>query len=180
MRLTSITQYYPNPLFRKSGAKHVQSGNGTMAYEAGSANRFLILTPADETGMQCSLNLTGLPAAGTRMVFSIATFIPPGATKFRNGCLAVFGFSDGGWTEVAKVGSDYAEHIGQTHTFMTEFAMPVHESPLQLVLNSPSVSGQTITFDNPKLMTKDDWDRYQAMEDRPAYVYWDLMPLNRS
>lgn len=179
MRLTSITQYYPNPLFRKSGAKHMQSGNGTMAYEAGSANRFLILTPADDTGMQCRLNLTSLPAAGTRMVFSIATFIPPGATKFRNGCLAVFGFSDGGWTEVAKVGSDYAEHIGQTHTFKTEFAMPVHEAPLQLVLNSPSVSGQAVTFDNPKLMTKDDWDRYQAMEDRPAYVYWDLMPLPR-
>lgn len=179
MRLTSITQYYPNPLFRKSGAKHVQSGNGTMAYETGSANRFLILTSADDAGMQCALNLTGLPAAGTRMVFSIGTFIPSGATKFRNGCLAVFGLAGGGWTEVAKVGSDYAGHVGQAHTFVTEFVMPVHESLLQLVLNSPSVSGQSVTFDNPKLMTKADWDRYQAMEDRPSYIYWDLMPLTR-
>ena len=36
-----ITQYYPNPLFRKSGAKHRQSGNGTITYEAGNEHRFL-------------------------------------------------------------------------------------------------------------------------------------------
>ena len=28
-------------------------------------------------------------------------------------------------------------------------------------------------------MTKDDWDRYQAMEDKPSRIYWDLMPLTR-
>ena len=179
MRLTSITRYYPNPMFRKSDAKHVQTGNGTMTYEDGSEHRFLKLSSTDNTGMQCSLNLRGLPAAGTRMVFSISTFIPSGATKFRNGCLAVFGFADGGWTAVAKVGSDYAGHVGQAYTFVTEFVMPVHESPLLLVFNSPSIANQSVTFDNPKLMTKDDWTRYQAMEDRPLYIYWDLMPLPR-
>lgn len=174
-----ITQYYPNPLFRNSGAKHVQSGNGTMTYEDGGEHRFLKLSSTDNTGMQCSLNLSGLPAAGTRMVFSIGTFITSGATKFRNGCLAVFGFAGGGWTEVAKVGRDYAGHVGQAYTFVNEFVMPVHESPLQLVFNSPSIANQSVTFDNPKLMTKDDWTRYNAMEDRPQYVYWDLMPLPR-
>ena len=174
-----ITQYYPNPLFRNSGAKHVQQGNGTMTYEYGSENRYLNLSSADDTGMQCSLNLKSLPPAGTRMVFSIGTFITSGATKFRNGCLAVFGFGDGGWTAVAKVGSDYAGHVGTTHNFVTEFVMPVHESPLQLVFNSPSIANESVTFDNPKLMTKDDWTRYQAMEDKPAYVYWDLMTPTR-
>lgn len=174
-----ITQYYPNPLFRNSGAKHGQSGNGTMTYEDGSEHRFLKLSSADDTGMQCSLNLKSLPAAGTQMVFSISAFITSGATNFRNGCLALFGFMGDEWTEVAKVGSDYAEYLGQTHTFMTEFVMPVYKSTLVLVLNSPSIANQAVTFDNPKLMTKDDLDRYQAMEDRPAYVYWDLMPLPR-
>ena len=179
MRLTSITQYYPNPLFRKSGARHNQTGNGTMTYEAGDKHRLLILKSADDTGMQCPLELKGLPPAGTLMVFSITTFIAPGATKFRNGCLAIFGFGDEGWTAVAKVGRDYAGHVGTTHKFATEFVMPVHDSPLQLVFNSPSIANESVTFDNPNLMTKDDWTRYNAMEDRPEYVYWDLMPLPR-
>ena len=46
MRLTSITQYYPNPLFRKSGAQHRQTGNGTMTYEAGDEHRLLQLSSA--------------------------------------------------------------------------------------------------------------------------------------
>ncbi|WP_289068411.1 hypothetical protein [uncultured Bifidobacterium sp.] len=179
MRLTSITQYYPNPLFRKSGAKHGQTGNGTMTYEAGNEHRFLQLSSADDTGMQCSLNLTGLPATGTRMMFSIRAFIPSGATGFRNGCLAIFGSAYEGWTEVARAGSDFGSHLGQTGEYTVEFTLPEHKDPLQLVFNSPSVSGQAVTLDNPKLMTKDDWDRYQVMEDRPQYVYWDLMPLPR-
>ena len=174
-----ITQYYPNPLFRKSGAKHGQSGNGTMTYEAGGEHRYLQLSSADDTGMQCALNLTGLPSAGTRMVFSINAFIPSGATGFRNNCLALFGYSYEGWTEVAITGSDFGSHLGQTYGYTVEFTLPEHKDLLQLLFNSPSVSGQLVMFDNPKLMTKDDWDRYQAMEDRPSYVYWDLMPLPR-
>lgn len=175
-----ITQYYPNPLFRKTGARHVQSGNGTMTYEYGDEHRFLRLSSADDEGMQCALKLTGLPPAGTRMVFSINAFIPSGATGFKNGCLAVFGFADEGWTEVARAGSDFGSHLGQAVEYTVEFTLPEHKDLLQLIFNSPSVSGKSVTFDNPKLMTKDDWDRYQAMEGRPAYVYWDLMPLNRS
>ncbi len=142
-----ITQYYPNPLFRKSGAKHVQSGNGTMAYETGSANRFLILTPADDTGMQCSLNLTGLPAAGTRMVFSIGTFIPSGATKFRNGCLAVFGLAGGGWTEVAKVGLRPVGHVrqSQAHDQGRLGPVPGHGGPAGVrVLGSHAPAALTV------------------------------------
>ena len=179
MKLTSITQYYPNPMFRKSGAKHVQSGNGSLTYEAGVEHRFLQLSSVDDTGMQCALILTGLPPAGTRMMFSINAFITSGATKFRNGCLAVFGFSYEGWTVVARVGADYESHLGQTYVSTVEFTMPVHESPLQLVLNSPSVANQSVTFDNPNLMTKNDWTRYWSMEDRPDRIYWDLMPLER-
>lgn len=66
-----------------------------------------------------------------------------------------------------------------TYEYTVEFTLPEHKDPLQLVFNSPSVSGQAVTLDNPKLMTKDDWTRYQAMEDRPLYIYWDLMPLPR-
>ena len=179
MILTSITQYYPNPLFRESGAKHVQSGSGTMIYEAGGEHRLLPLWSGDDTGMQCALNLTGLPPAGTRMVFSINVFIPSGSTKFRNACLAIFGLADEGWTEVARAGSDFGSHLGQTYEYRVEFTLPEHKSLFQLIFNSPSVSGQSVTFDNPKLMTKDDWDRYQAMEDRPSRIYWDLMPLTR-
>ena len=174
-----ITQYYPNPLFRKSGAKHRQSGNGTITYEAGSEHRFLILKSADDTGMQCALNLKGLPPAGTRMMFSINAFIPSGATGFRNDCLVIFGAAYEGWTEVARTGSDFGSHLGQADEYKVEFTLPEYKDQLQLIFNSPSVSGQEVTLDNPKLMTKDDWDRYQAMEDRPAYVYWDLMPLPR-
>ena len=179
MRFTSITQYYPNPLFRKSGAQHVQSGNGTMTYEAGNEHRYLQLSSADDTGMQCSLNLKGLPPAGTRMVFSINAFVPSGATKFRNECLAVFGSAYEGWTTIALIGQDFASHLGQTMTYQSSFTIPADADPIQVIFNSPSVNGQSVTFDNPKLMTKDDWDRYQAMEDRPSYVYWDLMPLLR-
>ena len=179
MRLTSITQYYPNPLFRKSGAKHEQSGNGTMTYEAGGKHRYLQLSSADDVGMQCSLNLKSLPPAGTRMMFSIIAFIPSGATKFKNSCLAIFGYAYEGWNEVARAGSDSGAHFGQTYEYTVEFTLPEHKDLLQLLFNSPAVSGQSVTLDNPKLMTKDDWDRYQAMEDRPEYVYWDLMPLPR-
>ena len=179
MRLTSITQYYPNPLFRKTGARHGQSGNGTMTYEAGNEHRFLLLKSADDTGMQCALKLKGLPPAGTRMVFSINAFIPSGATGFKNNCLVIFGSAYEGWTEVARAGSDFESHLGQTYEYKVEFTLPEHKDLLQLIFNSPSVSGQSVTFDNPKFMTKDDWTRYQAMEDRPAYVYWDLMPLPR-
>lgn len=175
-----ITQYYPNPLFRNSGAKHLQTGNGTMTYEAGKEHCYLQFSPTDNTGMQCSLKLNDLPAAGTQMVFSISAYISPGATGFRNGCLALFGFLGDDWTNVVKVGADFAEYLGQTHNYMGEFVMPVHKSALELVFNSPSIAGQSVTFDNPKLMTKDDWTQYQAMEDKPDYVYWDLMPLTRS
>lgn len=174
-----ITQYYPNPLFRKTGVRHRQSGNGTMTYEAGNFHRYLQLLSADNTGMQCALDLTDLPAAGTRMMFSIKASVPSGATGFRNRCLAIFGFGGEGWTEVARTGNDFASHLGQMYEYKVEFTLPEHKDPLQLIFNSPSVSGQSVTFDNPKLMTKDDWDRYQAMEDRPAYVYWNLMPLPR-
>lgn len=173
-----ITQYYPNPLFRKSGAKHGQLGNGTMAYEYGGEPR-LRLSSADDSGMQCSLTLKGLPPAGTRMMFSTNAFVPPGATGFRNNCLVIFGASYEGWTEVAKTGQDFGSHLGQTHEYKVEFTLPEYKDRLQLIFNSPSVSGESVTFDNPKLMTKDDWDRYQAMEDKPEYVYWDLMPLPR-
>ena len=149
MRLPGITQYYPNPLFRKSGAKHGQTGNGTMTYEAGNEHRFLQLSSADDTGMQCSLNLTGLPATGTRMMFSIRAFIPSGATGFRNGCLAIFGSAYEGWTEVARAGSDFGSHLGQTGEYTVEFTLPEHKDPLQLVFNSPSVSGQPVTHHTP-------------------------------
>lgn len=175
-----ITQYYPNPLFRESGAKHVKSGNGTMTYEDGVEHRFLKLSSTDNTGMQCSLNLTGLPAAGTQMVFSITAFITSGATRFRNDCLALFGSTYGGWTEVAGVGSDFGSHLGQANEYTVEFTLPEHKDLLQLVFNSPSVSAQSVTLDNPKLMTKDDWGQYQAMKDKPSRIYWDLMPLIRS
>ena len=179
MRLTSITQYYPNPLFRKSGAKHWQSGNGTITYEAGSEHRFLILKSADDTGMQCALNLKGLPPAGTRMMFSIRAFIPSSATGFKNNCLVIFGAAYEGWTEVARTGSDFGSHLGQTGEYTVEFTLPEYKDQLQLIFNSPSVSGQSVTFDNPMLMTKDDWTRYQAMEDKPSRIYWDLMTLIR-
>lgn len=176
MRLTSITQYYPNPLFRKSGAKHVQSGNGTMTYEAGVEHRFLQLSSADDKGMQCSLLMYGLPK-GTPMMFNIVAFVPSGATSFRNGGLVTIGY--GNWTTIAVVGQDFASHLGQTMAYRSSFTIPADADQIQVIFNSPSVNGQSVTFDNPMLMTKYDWDRYQAMEDKPSRIYWDLMPLPR-
>ena len=173
-----ITQYYPNPLFRKSGAKHVQSGNGTMTYEADSEHRYLLhLSSADDMGMQCSLPLQGLPK-GTPMIFGITAFVPRGATSFRNGGLVTIGY--GSWTTITVVGQDFASHLGQTAIYRSSFTIPADADDIQVVFNSPSVNGQSVTLDNPTLMTKDDWDRYQAMEGRPPRIYWDLMPLTRS
>lgn len=176
MRLTSITQYYPNPLFRKSGAQHRQTGNGTMTYEAGDEHRLLQLSSADETGMQCSLSLHGLPK-GTPMTFGITAFVPSDATSFRNGGLVTIGY--GSWTTIAVVGQNFASHLGQTADYRSSFTIPADADTLAIIFNSPSVAGKSVTFDNPKFMTKDDWDRYQAMEDKPSRIYWDLMPLTR-
>ena len=176
MRLTSITQYYPNPLFRKTGAKHVQYGNGTMTYEAGSGHRFLQLSSADDKGMQCSLPMYGLPK-GRPMMFSIDAFVSSGATSFRNGGLVTIGYDS--WTTIAVVGQDFASHLGQTMACRSSFTIPADADPIQVIFNSPSVNGQSVTFDNPMFMTMDDWNRYQAMEDKPQRIYWDLMPLTR-
>lgn len=168
-----ITQYFPNPLFRKDGAQLSKLGNGTITYEAGGNHRFLQLQAKDTDGMQCALTLTGLPT-GVPMRFTFAAYVPAASTSFRNDCLCVVGY--GSWTPLSQIGVTFSEHLGETWTYSGEFTVPDGVTGIQLVFNSPKIYGQTVTIDNPRLMTKTDWDTYQAWKDRPSYLYWDLMP----
>ncbi|MBW3081953.1 hypothetical protein [Bifidobacterium phasiani] len=168
-----ITQYYPNPLFRDTGAKHSQSGNGTMRYQ----DNHLMLVSADSTGMQCPLRFTGIPL-GETLVFRFLAYVPEESTGFRNGCLCTIGY--GSWTTVASIGMEYRDHLGSTYTYAQEFTIPSGADNVQFLFNSPTVANQSVTFDAPLLMTKADYSAYLAMQDRPERVYWDLMPLTRS
>lgn len=167
--MTLITNYYPNPMFAVGGARHnLTGGKADLDYQS-SVQHLWIGSTSDEGG-QAALNLTmpAGPAVFYAMVFTASEAV------MRNGCAVTIGYTDsaGKWVTVASIGQPQA---GKTVSVVGSFTAPGRQ--FSILFNSPGKNGDSITFDNPMLLTKSDWDWWQ--ENKPATRFnGDLMPLS--
>ncbi|NMM99419.1 hypothetical protein [Bifidobacterium olomucense] len=167
--MTLITQYFPNPLFDANGLLPGVNQNSHATVRA--ENQQLKVISTDAVGAQVSVTLLDLPT-DTSMVFSIAYYSPVPASQIRNGCMCVVGY--GSWTALANLGKPTS---AGSNVSRVEFTTPGERAGIQFVFNGPLASGSGTVFDTPMLMTKSDWDWWQANKPINRVLSGNIMPL---